>query len=252
MIKFFRKIRQRLLSENKFSKYLIYAIGEIILVVIGILIALQINNWNEGIKKDELVKSYLVTIKDNLNQDLEGFEKQIQILKTQKKEIDSIVKILNLESSNLITMNEIIVQNQNVLMFREKETINNSSFLSIINSGSLNLFSKNTQNNLLELAQAQNQYITGVQTMKLASNTILSDLFSQLPFFIGSKSARVSFSHQLNEQLLESVNWKIVRIKFVTALVQARSRVRSAEIRSQIIFDKTKKLKQLITSELEK
>jgi uncharacterized protein DUF6090 len=46
MIKFFRKIRQKMLSENKFSKYLIYAIGEIILVVIGILIAIQINNWN--------------------------------------------------------------------------------------------------------------------------------------------------------------------------------------------------------------
>jgi uncharacterized membrane protein YgaE (UPF0421/DUF939 family) len=44
MIKFFRKIRKHLLAENKFSKYLIYAIGEIILVVIGILIALQINN----------------------------------------------------------------------------------------------------------------------------------------------------------------------------------------------------------------
>jgi hypothetical protein len=50
MIKFFRKIRQRLLSENKFSKYLIYAIGEIILDVIGILIALSINNWNENRK----------------------------------------------------------------------------------------------------------------------------------------------------------------------------------------------------------
>jgi sensor domain CHASE-containing protein len=46
MIKFFRKIRQRLLTENKFSKYLIYAIGEIVLVVIGILIALSINNSN--------------------------------------------------------------------------------------------------------------------------------------------------------------------------------------------------------------
>jgi len=48
MIKFFKKIRQQLLTENKLSKYLIYAIGEIILVVIGILIALQINNWNKG------------------------------------------------------------------------------------------------------------------------------------------------------------------------------------------------------------
>lgn len=50
MIKFFRKIRQRLLTENKFSKYLIYAIGEVVLVVIGIIIALQINNWNESKK----------------------------------------------------------------------------------------------------------------------------------------------------------------------------------------------------------
>ena len=47
MIQLFRKIRQRLLSENRFSKYLLYALGEIILVVIGILIALQINNSNE-------------------------------------------------------------------------------------------------------------------------------------------------------------------------------------------------------------
>ena len=48
MLKFFRKIRQGLLTENKFGKYLFYALGEIILVVIGILIALSINNWNEG------------------------------------------------------------------------------------------------------------------------------------------------------------------------------------------------------------
>ena len=47
MIKFFRKIRQNLLMENKTGKYFKYAIGEIVLVVIGILIALQINNWNE-------------------------------------------------------------------------------------------------------------------------------------------------------------------------------------------------------------
>ncbi|WP_411895910.1 DUF6090 family protein [Winogradskyella sp. A2] len=48
MIKFFRHIRQNLLMENKTGKYFKYAIGEIILVVIGILIALQINNWNEN------------------------------------------------------------------------------------------------------------------------------------------------------------------------------------------------------------
>ena len=50
MIKFFRKIRQDLLKKNKTGKYLKYAIGEIVLVVIGILIALSINNWNENKK----------------------------------------------------------------------------------------------------------------------------------------------------------------------------------------------------------
>ena len=58
MIKFFRKIRQKLLSEDKFSKYLLYAIGEIILVVIGILIALQINNWNQNRLNKQLESQY--------------------------------------------------------------------------------------------------------------------------------------------------------------------------------------------------
>lgn len=58
MIKFFRKIRHQLLSESKFSKYILYAIGEIILVVIGILIALSINNWNE--ERKDLAKENLI------------------------------------------------------------------------------------------------------------------------------------------------------------------------------------------------
>ncbi len=54
MIKLFRNIRQNLINEGKTTKYLKYAIGEIFLVVIGILIALQINNWNEGRKESNL------------------------------------------------------------------------------------------------------------------------------------------------------------------------------------------------------
>lgn len=54
MLVFFRKIRQKLLSQNRVTQYLAYAIGEIILVVIGILIALQVNNWNENRKNGEI------------------------------------------------------------------------------------------------------------------------------------------------------------------------------------------------------
>ena len=66
MIKFFRKIRQNLLTENKFGKYLTYAIGEIILVVVGILIALQINNWNEQSKESKLELEILIGLSNDL------------------------------------------------------------------------------------------------------------------------------------------------------------------------------------------
>jgi len=69
VIKFFRHIRKSLLSENKFSKYLVYAIGEIILVVIGILIALSINNWNEKRKTNSQLQSYLSSIAKNIQSD---------------------------------------------------------------------------------------------------------------------------------------------------------------------------------------
>ena len=69
MIKFFRKIRQNLLSEGKTGKYLQYAIGEILLVVIGILIALSINNWNENQKTKVKIKNSLIALKNDLAQD---------------------------------------------------------------------------------------------------------------------------------------------------------------------------------------
>ena len=71
MIKFFRRIRQQLLTENKFSKYLLYAIGEIVLVVIGILIALQINNWNEIQKSKALELNILKDLHNTLNADFD-------------------------------------------------------------------------------------------------------------------------------------------------------------------------------------
>jgi len=66
MINFFRKIRQNLISEGKMMKYLKYAIGEIVLVVIGILIALQVNNWNNERKLRQTETDLLYSIRDNL------------------------------------------------------------------------------------------------------------------------------------------------------------------------------------------
>ena len=70
MIKFFRHIRQNLIMENKTSKYLKYAIGEIVLVMIGILLALQVNNWNENRKNHNKGVLFLKSLSNDLENDL--------------------------------------------------------------------------------------------------------------------------------------------------------------------------------------
>ena len=90
MIKFFRKIRKNLLSENKFSKYLLYAIGEIVLVIIGILIALQINNKNEQRKSENEIVSILKEVQNDLGLDIQKSDELIAYYKTK----DSIINLI--------------------------------------------------------------------------------------------------------------------------------------------------------------
>jgi len=96
MIKFFRNIRYSLMEQNKTSKYLKYAIGEIVLVVIGILIALQINNWNEDRKLRRTEMKLLLELKENLfetKEDLKtDIDKAINTLEVTDSLYQSIVK----------------------------------------------------------------------------------------------------------------------------------------------------------------
>jgi hypothetical protein len=91
MIKLFRHIRQNLIMENKTGKYLKYAIGEIVLVVIGILIALQINNWNENRKQRIQEVSLLSQLRTEFNSNLD----QLDLKNYSKKQtINSAFQLL--------------------------------------------------------------------------------------------------------------------------------------------------------------
>ena len=136
MIKFFRKIRQKMLNKNKFSKYLLYAIGEIILVVIGILIALQINNWNE-LKKNSNKEFYL------LQQLQKEFEKDSTLIQTQAwltnlKVQDGRKIKLYLEGKNSLRADSLVsflFYNSKVLLFQSSTP----TYDEIISSGNLSL-----------------------------------------------------------------------------------------------------------------
>ncbi|GAA4242007.1 MULTISPECIES: hypothetical protein [Winogradskyella] len=94
MIKFFRKIRQQLLSENKFSKYLIYAIGEIVLVIIGILIALAINENAKDKNNLELRDLYIIQLEDEANRNIERLNALKDFTIEMLKEVDTLSYIL--------------------------------------------------------------------------------------------------------------------------------------------------------------
>lgn len=96
MIKFFRTLRKKLIEQNKTGSYVKYAIGEIILVVIGILIALQINNWNEQKKDREVEVNILKEIYDNLNVDLTNL--QLKIDETNSFKIANLKVLEHLEN----------------------------------------------------------------------------------------------------------------------------------------------------------
>ena len=149
MIKFFRKIRQKLLSENKFSKYLIYAIGEIILVVIGILIALSINNSNEQSKARKQEINYLKKLQADILLELKNNENMIVFRDNKAKASMKLLdfKVIDNES-NFVELEETIFQ----VFFWETFIPTNNTYKELLSSGNLNFIKNDSiKDHLLEL-----------------------------------------------------------------------------------------------------
>jgi hypothetical protein len=99
MIKFFRRIRQQLLGEDKTGKYLKYALGEILLVMIGILLALQVNNWNEE-RKDRVEE---IIILESLDKNLIlANEQSDSLISSEKYSKGVLLLVLGIDSINSI------------------------------------------------------------------------------------------------------------------------------------------------------
>ena len=133
MIKIFRKIRQNLLMEKKTSKYFKYAIGEIVLVVIGILIALQINNWNEIRKERNQAFQYLSEFKKDIVSDTVQYN---YVITEHYKNIKAHIALL---SKVNITLNDIedIKTSMGSVYYSRK--INIKTFQKTQNNGTSNL-----------------------------------------------------------------------------------------------------------------
>ncbi len=148
MLKVFRKARQHLLTENKFRRYFIYAIGEIILVVIGILIALQINNWNEKRKNNLLLHEYEHSLIRELRIDLEKLNSLENSIRKKKEGIKNYFDYYNSETPGTETLFQ-----KAYSLNLSKEAFYTTAYTieDLITTGNLSLFPETKRSAILKL-----------------------------------------------------------------------------------------------------
>ncbi len=199
MLKFFRHIRQRLIKENKVSKYLLYAIGEIILVVIGILIALQINNWNTERQNENVRTSFLVKLDAEL-------DFNINRLDTLSAMYNSILE------KNLLLYDTLIVgiSNRNIETFLKANTFNasrlnlsTSTIEQMKNTGNLHTLKSDSLLMAIEsyfkLYEREDFYITGIN--ETVSDNTYNDIHK------GFRKAQLDYDAKGLDYALENNDW---------------------------------------------
>ena len=218
MIKFFRRIRQNLLSEGKTGKYFKYAIGEIVLVVIGILIALSINNWNEARKERAKEINYLKNLKIDLLNEVKNSE-HFATYHFQKAENCS--SLLNsVEPSTMEDVQDYTNKYETVFMWKPFVP-NNNTFKELLSSGNLSLIKNDAiKNGMLELDKIYADISSSEQHMRREYEEYLYDVhvknISAIGFFdmnkptygIPNRLTIKDIPESMHKKMIEDVQWQ--------------------------------------------
>ena len=247
MIKFFRKIRQNLLSEGKTGKYLKYAIGEIVLVVIGILIALSINNWNENKKNINQSRKHLETIRLNLEDDIKQAE-------TLLAETETTIEYTNTFLNQFKTLTPI---DNNIqlyliyLMYERNIEVNESGINALINSNGMSFIDENLQVKILDYYR----HIEQLKSREINANSEIKAQFEPYVkanyYWIYNKSNpwhRQSELYKDDPRLIENIDLKsVIDDKRLEIMVNGR---RYQSMLLSDLYSKTIRLAEEIVTEI--
>tara|TARA_R110002073_G_scaffold17446_5_gene65707 strand:- start:33362 stop:34123 length:762 start_codon:yes stop_codon:yes gene_type:complete len=252
MIKFFRKIRQKLLTENKFSKYLLYAIGEIVLVVIGILIALQINNWNELRKANNREHS----LYQNILIDLENEDIILNSALNQYKQHSDAYYHIYYETMGKAnydsTSNKLDIYN--ILRWH-------NVFDFVVTIKHKNTISEITNNNIIELLNEKANIESNVLQANQNFNDFIDDII--IPFFIRHRiydsnkafqSEKYKFSPLLDNNFIRNDRLKSLdaSAEFDQILVELKIKTSYAIVTLQGLIKKNREISMALREELKK
>jgi hypothetical protein len=157
MIGLLRKIRKNLVKENRVSKYVLYAIGEIVLVVIGILLALQINTWKKEKANHNLKETLLENVKSDLIIQKELIEEQIVYEESVMLKIDTLNQFTNSDFDKSIIPEKLFELNG-----RKTFKANRSTFNNMISTGDITLFGESAIKNSIVKYYQRLDYVESV------------------------------------------------------------------------------------------
>jgi len=256
MIKFFRKIRQSAITDTKYGKYILYAIGEIILVVIGILIALQLNNRKE--KSDINIKqhNYLALIKGEMESNLNTLSEESEALLAIIEDSRALITIMDSDSA-MASINENELSELLLMPISRAISIDyeNGAFNEFISSGGL----KDLQNDSIRsVLRSWESKVTVLKNQELAVYKSLNKMISYVEEYGSLRILfdKISFSEDLgiqnskriltNRPLLESKQLENILLNYIAVSIQLHQK-NYPRFENDI-----KSLIRLITEELKK
>ena len=225
MINFFRRFRKKLADDNQFMKYSKYAIGEIVLVVIGILIALQINNWNENRKTEIQIKKSLTALKSDLKQDMILIKERLPFINEQFSLNESLRARVANQNATVDTLTQIMRYefNPNWLV---QIPYNSNAYNSLIQTGLIENLSDSLKNGI------KNFYNTKSALMNRVEKTT-DDYQGKVTSYVNTYTFGVTKIHDQG-RLIDSLVWHNIDYSHLAATFQGISNFK------RILFMETK------------
>ena len=189
--------------ENKTGKYFKYAIGEIVLVVIGILIALSINNWNENRKQNQSLKIAIHSLKNDLkkdtiqlNKDIEGIQNDLDMLTNFKKRLSS-------PNATIDTLKQ-IARYEYLPFFDPSNDLNRNTIVSLLNTGNIDYFNETLKSEILSHNSTQ------LKLLKVMDQNVSIYLNSQYSegFLIQSENSNPMIAFTMIRGPLSEMYWE--------------------------------------------
>ena len=208
MFRFFRKLRQELLIENRFRKYTQYAAGEIFLVVVGILIALQVNTWNEGRKNTADMKDAIKTLVSEIEFNESYLDNQVDRINEELNEIEHFINEVNVPDEAMVPDSVIteLIRNVSSLSFTP---LRRNAYGNLINSGAINYVRNDTLK--LELIDIERSY----QVFERNRNNV-NGLWEEIirPYYLRHANV-ISFVDTLHQKPAPQIYYPIKREAFI-------------------------------------